>query len=290
MTSSPDTDAAAATPPPPPLGALRAEIDALDDAMHDLLRRRAEVVARLAGSRAKGDAPTLRPGREAQVLRRLLTRHDGPLPPAAVVRLWRDVFAVSSGMQRPFTVAVQGGGGAPAAEHLAREHFGALTPLSLLPTPAGALAMLAAGEAAAAVLALPQEDEPAEAAWWTGLDSPRLQVGARLPFWAPAGAEAEGEALVVLPGAPDPSGEDRSLLRLEARAGIDRAGLLSALAAAGLPARTLLVRRDGRAATLALAEVEGAVAAGDPRLVDLGLDRVLPLGFYAVPLRGGAAP
>jgi chorismate mutase len=293
MTSSPDTDAAAATPPPPPLGALRAEIDALDDAMHDLLRRRAEVVARLAGSRAKGDAPTLRPGREAQVLRRLLTRHDGPLPPAAVVRLWRDVFAVSSGMQRPFTVAVQGGGGAPAAEHLAREHFGALTPLSLLPTPARALATLAAGEAAAAVLALPREDEPAEAAWWTGLDSPRLQVGARLPFWAPAGAEAEGEALVVLPGAPDPSGEDRSLLRLEARGAEigGRAPLLSALAAVGLPARTLLVRRDGAAggATLALAEVEGAVAAGDPRLADLGLDRVVPLGFYAVPLRGGGA-
>ncbi|HYZ32124.1 MAG TPA: chorismate mutase, partial [Crenalkalicoccus sp.] len=72
MAPLPEPDAAA-------LAALRAEIDTLDDALHDLLMRRAGVVARLAASRAKGDAPALRPGREAAVLRRLLARHAGPL-------------------------------------------------------------------------------------------------------------------------------------------------------------------------------------------------------------------
>ncbi|MEN9499161.1 MAG: hypothetical protein RIS83_980, partial [Pseudomonadota bacterium] len=62
----------------PALQALRAEIDALDDAMHDLLMRRAAVVARMAASRAKtGGGSPLRPGREAAVLRRLLGRHQG---------------------------------------------------------------------------------------------------------------------------------------------------------------------------------------------------------------------
>ena len=271
-----------------PLRAIRAEIDALDDALHDLLMRRAEAVARLAGSRAKGGVPTLRPGREARVLRRLLARHAGPLPPSAVVRLWRDIFAASTALQGPFSVVVHAT--APAQMRTAREHFGALTPLGRAPTPASALAMVASGEASCAVLPLPQEDEPAESAWWTGLDSPRLQVAARLPFWAGREAAQPGaEALVVMPGAPGPSGADRSLLRLEAGAERGRAQLQAALAAAGLSPRGLLLRRcagPGPAATLALAEVDGVVGADDPRLAALPVDRALPLGFYAVPLRG----
>jgi len=265
-----------------PLQALRAEIDRLDDALHGLLMRRAEVVARLASSRAKGNAPTLRPGREAQVMRRLLARHAGPLPRAAILRFWRDIFAASTAQQGPFSAVVQ----AVRPEHVrvAREHFGALTPLRRVPTPALALAMVAAGEASVAVLPLPEEDEPAEAAWWTRLDSPRLQVAARLPFWTDA-AEPGAEALVVSPGSPDPSGEDRSLLRLEGTAECSRTQLQAALAAAGLPARQLLLRRNG-STTIALAELDGVVTAGDPRLAGLPVDHALPLGFYAVPMRG----
>lgn len=267
---------------PSPLTDLRAEIDALDDAMHALLRRRAAVVARLAQSRAKAGVSTFRPGREAQVLRRLLGRHEGPLPAGAVVRLWRDIFAVSTGLQGAFTVAVQSG---PETERLAREHFGALTPLRVVPSAASALALVAGGEAALAVLPLPREEEPAEAVWWTGLDSPRLQVGARLPFWAPAGTEPAAEALVVMPGAPDPSGIDRSLLRIEARApDQSRAQLIAALAEAGMAPRQVLTRR-GPAGLYALVEVEGAIAPEDPRLAALPAERVLPLGCYAVPVR-----
>ncbi len=73
MTPASDTDIAPA-PPAEALGALRSEIDRLDDQLHDLLMRRAEVVAALAASRVKGGASPLRPGREA-VIRR---RHGGP--------------------------------------------------------------------------------------------------------------------------------------------------------------------------------------------------------------------
>ena len=69
----------------PTLGDVRAELDRIDDALHDLLMERAAVVGRLAEGRLKGPA-VLRPGREAAILRRLLARHRGALPPAAVVR------------------------------------------------------------------------------------------------------------------------------------------------------------------------------------------------------------
>ena len=61
---APDTEAHS-------LAALRAEIDRMDDALHDLLMRRAEVVAQVGALHAKGRVP-LRPGREASIVRRLL--------------------------------------------------------------------------------------------------------------------------------------------------------------------------------------------------------------------------
>jgi chorismate mutase/prephenate dehydratase len=136
---------------PQVLAGLRAEIDAIDDALHDLLMRRAEVVARLAGSGIKAGAP-FRPGREAAILRRLFARHRGPLPRAAILRFWRDMIGSSLAQQGGFAIATFG-----AAEALARQHFGLLLPLRLHPTPARALAAVNDGEAGAAVLPWPEE-------------------------------------------------------------------------------------------------------------------------------------
>ncbi|TDH59064.1 chorismate mutase [Dankookia rubra] len=284
MTSAADTAPSPASPPAAEaaLAALRGEIDRLDDQLHDLVMRRAEVVASLAASRVKGGASPLRPGREAMILRRLLHRHHGDLPPGAMVRLWREILASSSAMQGGFSVAVYARD--PDQPRLAREHFGSMTPVRSMPTAAQALAAVGSGEAQVAVLPLPEEGEPPEQAWWMGLDAPRLQVVARLPFWA-AHAETLPEAFAVTPGAPDPSGADRSLLRLELAKDLGRPQLLAALATAGLAPRTMLIRRDG-GVVRALAEVDGVVAEGDPRLAALPFDRALPLGFYAVPERG----
>ncbi|MFC7552863.1 hypothetical protein ACFQU7_12305 [Pseudoroseomonas wenyumeiae] len=42
---------------------MRAEIDRIDDALHDLLMRRAGISATMAASRVKGTAATFRPAR-----------------------------------------------------------------------------------------------------------------------------------------------------------------------------------------------------------------------------------
>ena len=48
---------------------LRREIDEIDEGIHDLLMRRTGVARRIGG--IKGAGPSLRPAREAEVLRRL---------------------------------------------------------------------------------------------------------------------------------------------------------------------------------------------------------------------------
>ena len=277
------------TPPAPAeaeIKALRAEIDRLDDAMHDLLMQRAAVVARLAGSRAKGGTTPLRAGREAAILRRLLARHAGALARSRIVRIWREIFMASTAIQGGFTAAVFAPNPQSGHARLAREHFGPITPIRVHPTPARALAAMSAGEASVAVLPLPVDGEAAEDAWWARLDVPRLQVVARLPFVTePPGGPG---ALVVAPVAPDPSGDDRTLLLLEAEAGAQRGRLLQAFAAAGLSVTSLLMTRAG-AATLALAEIEGFLGAGDARLAALPWARRTILGAYAAPVAGDAA-
>jgi hypothetical protein len=140
------------------------------------------------------------------------------------------------------------------------------------------LAALSAGKASVAVLPAPTGE--GEGAWWQSLEAPRLCIVARLPFLADA-TRADA-ALVVAPVPPDASGDDRSFVRLEAAADAPREGFARMLSDAGLTGRILsLARQGGR--SLALAEIDAFIAAGDPRLA--GLNAVL-LGAYAVPVAG----
>lgn len=285
-------------PPAPPrpgasdLAALRIELDQLDDALHDTLMRRAEVVAAVAALRVKGTVP-LRPGREATIVRRLLARHSGALPPVAIVRVWRELLASTTAQQRPMLVTVCQADGDPAYLAAAREHFGALIPMRAHRTPAQAISEVSAGVATVAVLPLPVEGEAPAAAWWTALlhrDDPRIHVVARLPFWSvrPEGSP-KVQALVVSAAAPDPSGADRSLLGLEMTQEVSRARLGAAVAAAGFQAGATILRREpGGAVAHALVDVDGFVDEGDPRLAALQsvLRPPVVLGAYAVPIPG----
>ncbi|HSU07527.1 MAG TPA: chorismate mutase [Acetobacteraceae bacterium] len=279
---------------PGDLGTLRAEIDRIDDEIHELLMRRATVVGRLAASGAKNGVP-LRPGREAAILRRLLARHSGDLPAQAVVRIWRELLAGTTAMQGGLVVAVceaDPGGGFAAA---AREQFGALTPVRVHGTVAQAIVDVRAGRASVAVLPLPSETESPGDAWWMPLlrdDQPRIHVVARLPFWR---CRAEGtpsaQALAVAAMSPDPSGEDRTLLGLELDRDVSQERLTAALGAVGLHAGQVILHRDaGVSVAHALADVPGYLAAGDSRLSGLGCVLRPPalIGAYAVPLGAGA--
>lgn len=286
------------------LTALRAELDRIDDALHRLLMERAHIVASLASSGTKIRTVALRPGREANIIRRLLANHSGPLPPHALVRLWRELLAATTAMQGPYTIAVCETDPADGYTQAAREHFGALTPLRILRSPAQALAEVGAGRSSVAVLPMPREAEAERGAWWTALlqkDAPRIHVVARLPFWSPRpeGATAV-QALVVAAIAPDPTDNDRSLLGLELALDVSRARLTTALTAAGFVPGTVILRRDpGAPVAHALADVEGHVSETDPRLDDVQslLRRPVVLGAYAVPIgtnatstSGGTSP
>ena len=279
----PDADAPPSTEDgwPGGLPALRAELDRIDDTLHDLLMQRARVVEHVARS---GKPSAFRPGREASIVRRLVGRHSGALPAQAIFRIWREMLAGTTGMQSPVIVAVCDTDPGAQLTQVAREHFGALTPVHVHGSPARALAELSARTASVAVLPYPSETT----AWWTTLlhAEPRMHIIARLPFWAVRPESTPTvQAVVVAAAAPDASGHDRSFIGIELGQETSRTRVSSVLTAAGLPPAAMVLRPDH-----ALVEVDGYVPEDDARLSAIAsLGRGVVLGCYAVPVNGASA-
>jgi chorismate mutase len=281
---------------PPSLEDLRRSIDQLDDALQDVLIRRAEVVAAVARQKQADATPPLRPGREAQILRRLIARHHGPFPRPMLVRLWRELLSGTIAMQAELPIAVFAPNSTAGLWDLARDHYGSHVPMTGLRSTGEVIGAVSDGRAALGVLPLPgQGPEQGEAeSWWRLLnpgDVPKPRVIARLPFGARGNARSEdGDALVISRIEPEPSGVDRSLFIIEIGEEVSRMRVVDTLGSAGLPAFFLAGSDGGGDAAAQLIEVEGWLAADDPglksALAALGgrILRVASLGGYAVPL------
>src|SRR6478752_7764014 len=275
----------------PKLNALRQEIDAIDGDLHKLIRRRASLVCEISASKSSGGL-SLRPGREATVMRQRLAAHDGAFPAAAVYRMWREMMSAFSLMQTPgLKVAVCRPADQPGYWDLARDHFGCQVPLLGYESPMQVLAEVRANPTTIGVLPAPIETDTAP--WWPLLASgePTLpNVVARLPFLIMPNARARGiSALVLARIEPEESGEDRALISVEVQEGISRNRIAGALTKVGLPAFSSAMDQVVAGVHHYLLELPDVIGDTDPRLraleAALGLNRgsVAALGAYAVP-------
>ena len=276
---------------PSELAELLRRIDEIDDRMHDLLIERAEIVARVAASKQSGEVAFYQPGREAQILRRLVARHRGVLPIASVLRIWRELLAATVRIETPFEIAVFAPAEAQGFWDLARDHYGSLAPMSAHRSIGQVIQAVAKGHVAVGILPMPQEGDPDP--WWRHLlsqnnNAPR--VIARLPFGARGNARSDGsDALVIGHGAQQATGADRTLVATESTADISRGRFLGLLASTGLGC-TFFASWEHAEGTLNLIEIDGFIPLTDPRIAafrtQLGaaLYRLLPFGGYAVPV------
>jgi chorismate mutase/prephenate dehydratase len=279
------------SPTPSDLAELRHRLDEIDDRLHDLLIERAEVVSAVATSKRDGNLAAFQPGREAQIIRRLVDRHHGSFPVPTLVRMWREMLAATVRLQSPFAVAVFAPIESQGFWDLARDHYGSHTPMSAYRSIGQVIRAVTEGQASVGVLPMPQEGEIDP--WWRHLlskdeDAPR--VVARLPFGARGNARSEGtDALAIGRGLQQETGRDRVLLAAESSADISRGRIFRILSSLGLVC-TFFASYEYASSVLNLIEVEGFVPISDPRLdsfrVQLGgaLHRLLPFGGYAIPL------
>lgn len=274
------------------LSAIRAEIDRLDNQIHDLIMARADLVAQLSRSRAKRGVP-YRPAREAQIVRRLLERHRGPLPPNKLINIWHQILLGMTLLQEPISIATWSTAQELQCLDLARAHFGSDVPVRVLPSVAQVLAAVASGDASLAVL--PAPDDPAVVRcegepWWLRLlrrDAAGLSIIARLPvFPGRSGGAANATAMIVAPLLPEPSGNDHSLIGFQVPSRLDDAAVARRLVAAGFEPHHIMTFSNDPAATACLAEVSGFVPPDDQRLGALATTAVLGpsvLGSWPLP-------
>ena len=151
------------------LADLRAKIDAIDAEMHRLLVERGTVIDALIRTKGTSQAgAAFRPGREADMMRRLVARHEGALPLATVEHIWREIITTFTRMQAPFDVAIDVSTEPERMRDLARFYFGFSVKLIDLPDAAAVVARVAdTGD-----LGLVARGETA-GAWWRGLARPK---------------------------------------------------------------------------------------------------------------------
>ena len=193
---------------------LRGEIDQIDAQMHDLLIRRVQIGREVAKAKAGADTsgPNLRPGREAQIMRRLAKRNREPLSIASVSRIWREILSANLNQQ----IAVNAAVFAPdiRVHDLAREYCGTASTIVAMDSAEAAVQAVSSGAAQFAIL--PGIESGKAWRWWPNLlggSAEKPRVLARLPYFT-AGPDTI-DAMIIGPQEPEPSGDDVTLFAVK---------------------------------------------------------------------------
>src|SRR5260221_7873376 len=170
-------------PEAPSLADLRKEIDRIDEAMHQLLMERGEIIDRLIAvkrSQATGTS-AFRPAREAEMMQRLVKRHKGLLPLDTVESIWRVIISTFTHVQAPFSVHADLSTGDALMRDSARFHFGFTVPF--VPHMGSASVVAAVSSSKGDLGLVPAFTSTNAGDWWTALEFESApKIIARLPF------------------------------------------------------------------------------------------------------------
>lgn len=258
--------------------------------------KRAELVVTIGEEKRRNKVQIIQPDREAVMIRRLLARHEGPLPKEAVVRIWRELVGAVSLLQTGLKVVVT----VPDDNtglifwDMAKDYFSSVLPMHKASNPLAALSQVREQEATFAVLPWPEDEQTNP--WWGYLLEETGDEGMRIMARLPLGDRAQNEpnpeyrALVVARLKYETSGQDRSFLALDLEENISRARVVDKAKGQGLTALSLHTcpgMRPGR--KLHLLEIDGYFSPEEDiyqkllRFYDDPDARGVCLGGYPVP-------
>lgn len=92
------------------LAKIREDIDSVDQQIQQLINRRAQLAEAVAKAKFAAEESPLfyRPEREAQVLRNVMERNEGPLSDVTMARLFREIMSACLALEAPQSIAFLG--------------------------------------------------------------------------------------------------------------------------------------------------------------------------------------
>lgn len=263
---------------------LRRRIDAIDQDILRKLEERTEIVEEVGHRKAKSGSSKsfMRPGREATMLRHLVQSIRGKFPKAAIASIWRMIIASSLGIEQDMRIAAYRAAGQEHCYWLAREYFGAFTPVEPHYEVEQVIEAVEEGEVAAGVLPLPWHDNDSNR-WWLELRKTQLKIFAHIPFVRNSEEEQVGEAVAIANVQPEPTGDDTTLLCLAIPANTTDKQALQAIKEAGLEVTQCCTAMENDGVAL-LIYIKGFYAEESKEIQSVTIGSPVILGAYANPI------
>lgn len=257
------------------LNQIRTQIDSIDDQVHDLLMERASLVSSVAMAKQKEGLQIVQPAREARMIRRLLSRHDGVLPRSTIVRIWRELVGSVAMLQSGFRVVVASDKNNCVFWDMSKGYFGHSVPMRRVAGNQSTLSVVRDDDDVFAVL--PWPDIESQDPWWSSLFNNRsdepLSIICSLPYGVEGDPEAEfyERALVISKVSFLHSGDDITFVGLEVDPEVSRARIMDRAQQSGFDVINLfsasLSHNPG--AKIHLLEVRGYITPDDDALQNL---------------------
>lgn len=189
---------------------LRRQIDAIDDEMIALIKKRSQVVAKVGNIKTKNGASNIiRPGREAIMLRRIISHaKDTKFSPQALASLWRIIISASGLIEQDIKVILHQTPRDSSAEIMVRDYYGSFIKIEKHRDLNEVFSKVSKDKSSIGIL------NTRTKSWWLPfLKYPRLKCFAAIPF-------ITKESYIIPPllafghVTPEPSGDDSSLFQM----------------------------------------------------------------------------
>lgn len=198
---------------------LRNKIDAIDKNIVTLLGERLEIVKQVGHLKQKSVASNkiasfIRSGREANMLRNLIKFSENILPPQMVATIWRMIISLSLGIEQNIQLLCFNEKDNNSF-WLAREYFGAFTPINLTNSADELIAKVSNNASLVGILPLFDESEKP---WWLRPEDEtnNIYVFAKVPFLGKVEAPIK-PVFAIANTMPEATGDDISVFVIKTK-------------------------------------------------------------------------